>query len=194
MSFSSKANKYFPGVEWHGGSDIHVSVCWNAAIATSDRKQVLALLEKATVGSRIYRHLNKKFENLVWLISPEEFSAIFMVDCYNHMHSKSDSRSPNKITNPHTGNKFHRIAVLDDLVFGIRFWCDAYGDDEHVLGWRFRIVSQDEEEEETRRRVRETAIEAVEEHENVLEYIFDVAEPSTKVIDKVEQMIATLEE
>lgn len=196
MSFSTTANKYFPDVQWMGGSDIHVSIAWNAAMpfdSQTQSKELLSLLEKQNVGLAIYRSLHKKFKDLVWIISPDEFNAIFLVDCYNHMHSKSDSRSPGKIKNPHTGNYFHRVAVIGDLVCGVRFWCDPYTEGETMLGFRFRIQGLDEAEDETRRRSRGEAIEAVEAMEQLETYMMDVAEPPQSKVKQVETAIQTLD-
>lgn len=192
--FSNIASKHFPGVEWHGNSDIHVSVCWNAALplGASQHKEILSILDQKSVGSAIYRSLVKKFPGLVWIVTPEEFSAIFMVDCYRHLQGEGDSRSPSKIKNPYTGNYFHRVAVKDDLVLGIRYWCDPYGPDETILGFRFRIQKLDEDEEETRRRTRDEAIEAMEVMEEVVEFLFDVKEPSATTVSKVDNMVMSL--
>lgn len=193
--FNAVANKYWPGTEWNGNSDMHVSVCFNGTIplsATSQQKQILHLLESKNVGSYIFRHLSKRFSKLTWILTPEEFTAVFLVDCYRHMNGESDSRSPKKIKNPNTGNVFHRVAVVDDIVCGIRFWCDPCGD-ETILGWRFRITKMDEAEEETRRRTRELSVEAVEQMDELHEFIFDVKEPSESVALQVEKVLCSLE-
>jgi hypothetical protein len=191
--FSTVASKAFPNVDWLGNSDIHVSVAFSATLPLGDSKAVIAILEKAGVASNIYRHLNKKFEGLTWLLEPAEFDAVFMVDCYNHLRGKSDSRSPNKLKNPMTGNYFHRIALKDDLVCGIRFWCDkGWGDDEVHFGFRFRIQRLDEEEEDTRRRTRDEALEAVEQLEQVHDFIFEMEEPPPKAMAQVQALLETM--
>ena len=196
MGFSSTANKYFPGTEWYGESGIHVSVCTNLCLPLNyheHKKEILALLTKQSFGHAVFRHLFKKFPDMVWLLSAEEFSNVFMVDCYNHLLGRQDSRSPGKLRNPNTGNKFHRLGLIGTMVCGIRFWCDNYSGDETCLGWRFRIQSQDEAEEETRRRTREKVTEAEELMEELVEYMFDVKELAPAKLSQAEAMLCTIE-
>lgn len=187
-SFHDAASAMFPDAKWTGGSHIHVSFArdWFIGLDSKDYKLILSMLKKHDVGWSIWRLLNKNFDKFVWLITGEEFVNLFLVDCYRHLKGKPDSESPNKLKNPVTGNRFHHIALIDDYVGGVRFWCDSYIPGQTNLGFRFRIERTKEVEEETRRRARERAVEANEEIEIVLDDIMEVKEPTKELTAEVE--------
>lgn len=195
MSFGHKASSIWPEVMWHGQSNIHVSRSFNACIqlGADQWALVLKIIAVDNTVARVWRHLQKTFPGFVWLITPEEFASILMVDCYRHLKGELDSESPNKLKNPDTGSVFHRIALLDEsVVGGIRFWCDSTGD-YTVFGWRFRIESQDENSGETRRRSREVVLEAEGHIEMVVDSFMNVKEPSKHHLYEFETMLVTLE-
>lgn len=194
MGIQQEASKLFPQVEWLGQSDIHVSIARGGEINIHPKnwKEAMALLAQKNVGHSILRTLNKHFDGLIWLVSPEEFVNLFLVDCYRHLNGLPDSESERKLVNPFTGNKFHRIAIRDNLVFGIRFWCDPLGE-RIVLGFRFRLELQNEEEDETRRRAREVAAEANDQIEEVLDSFMEIKEPSSEELANIDEVLTILE-
>lgn len=193
MSFQSKMNDLFPDVGWTGGSDIHVSFAMNTCFGSPPEPLViLKILSQKNAGPTIWRMLNKKFGKFEWLMTGEEFTSVFMVDCNNHLYGQGDSASRKKLTNPMTGNRFHRIALLGDTVGGVRFWCDMEGPYLNI-GFRFRIERQDEEEEETRRRAREEVFEALGAAEEVMASLLEIGEPPKEKTTEISQFITTME-
>lgn len=194
-TFVDSASAMFPGVQWTGGSHIHVSFArdWFIGIPAKDYKTILTLLKKQEVGWSIWRLLNKNFDKFVWLITGEEFVNLYLVDCYRHLKGKPDSESPNKLKNPSTGNRFHHIALIEDYIAGVRFWCDDYCGTQVNMGFRFRVERVKEEEEDVRRRVRERVMEAQGEIEVVLDDIIDVKEPTKEQEQQVETITNSID-
>lgn len=185
----SKAQSLFPNVPWTGGSDIHVSLARDVYLPAGDPKATILLLRKANVTGAVWKLLQGNFAAFSeWLITGPEFGNLMLVDCWRHLNGQPDSSSENKLINPCTGSRFHRIALAGDLVGGIRFWCDyEYGGKKANFGFRFRIEQQSEEEERTRQRTRETVEQVSEEMEAISEMLFDVAEPHEEAVTKVRE-------
>jgi hypothetical protein len=141
-------------------------------------KEMIVLLRKAGVAGKIYKNLTSVFSGFEeWLLDASVFEHFLLVDCWRHMNSQADSESSDKLLNPYTGNRFHRIALGKGLVGGIRFWCDGNDKYGYDFGYRFRIEAQKEADDDTRRRTREDAERVGEEMEALEELTFDVAEP-----------------
>jgi hypothetical protein len=145
-------------------------------------------MKEGNVGNHIWKSLQSKFEKMEFLWEMEEFTNRFLVDVNRHLQGLQDSDSEGKLTNPYTGNRFHRIARLEEanLVAGIRFWADEYHYGT-AIGFRFRIESLNPAEDvvkEARARVEEVLEEAVE-----LYTVLDVKEPSTQELAAVEEML-----
>lgn len=175
---TNKIEAIFKGVPWTGGSDIHRSLA-NGGVAPFSQDQhneLMYMLSKAKIGEHIWGTIQKYFGEAEFLVSMAEFSQLAMVDFSRHMRGLGDIESDQKLTNPHTGNRFHRIALAGDIVCGIRFWCDPYGD-QTAVGYRFRVEALDEEEERTRVRMRETMEAVTTEVEVLEEAMFEVKEP-----------------
>lgn len=195
MSFNSKANKVFPGINWTGGSDIHVSLAveWNLPFTFAEKEKAFEFLYQNNHSGQLFAFLQKKFAAFDWLISAEEFDALFNVDIYRQLYGKPPSKTKQMIANPQTGNIFHVISQVGEFTGGIRFWtrgqnANFFGDSEQdeedkvVVGFRFRIVSAEEDEEERRERIRERCEEAMEEmvviyNQMEVKEIHKVAEP-----------------
>lgn len=202
MGFAQVAGSYYPDIFWDGQSDIHVSICSQNTIpfSRSQWKEVMACFAKAKYGQSLFRALNRKFDNTEWLVSGEEFSSIFMTDLYRHLNNIGDSISETKLKNPSTGNVFHRIAIRDNLVGGIRFWVeDAHsgvglGNDLR-LSWRFRIQAlvSNKEEEEVRIRSRDIVAEAESMLEMVLDSFMEINEPTKTDMQSIMMMEHELE-
>lgn len=181
----------FPNVEWTGESHIHCSFARGVSLPPVSNPAVISMLQRAKIGRNIWNMLQKLFPNMEWIITGEDFENFLLVDCWRHLHGLGDSDSDKKLTNPSTGNRFHRIALGQNLVGGIRFWCDRYSEESSPsFGFRFRVQMQDEEDDKTRTRTRATC-EAMEEAMNpITAEIVQLAEPPKEVVT---EFIATLE-
>lgn len=179
MSFVNKASAYFPNVDWHGQSQIHVSVCWDSDMPYTKKEApiILTRLEKKKVAEGIWGSLQDRFGSMEWLITGEGFKNLFFVDISRHLKGVGDSPSAHKLKNPETGNRFHRIALIGNLVGGVRFWAKGT-DSSHVhVGYRFRIEKQNENEEKTRDRAMREQEEIKQEAIEIMAEL-DLKEPS----------------
>lgn len=178
--FSSKANPVFPGVEWTGESTIHVSLAleWKAPKYLNNAESVFQYLYQNNHAGQLYNFLKTKFSAFEWLIEDAEFSALFYVDVYRQLYGKPPTKTKEMIQNPATGNIFHVIGRIGEFVGGIRYWTRpeySYDDDgdepveSTVIGFRFRITTTKEDEDETRERIRERCEEAMTEMELIYE-------------------------
>lgn len=169
--FKDKAVQMFPTVSWTGESSIHVSLAleWKIPLLGAGPEEVFAVMYKNDHAKQLFNFLGSKFGGMEWLIDDNEFSALFYVDVYRQLYGKAPTKTKEMIQNPTTGNIFHVIARVDDIVGGIRFWTRSdysYDDDENasettVVGFRFRVTSTTENEDETRERIRERCEEAM---------------------------------
>lgn len=160
MSVLLKASALAPSVVWHGLSNIHVSVYQNQAVKASP-PVVFKALYQTKYATKVYRFLMHRFGNFEWLLSQAQFEDRCYVDFWNHSKGLGDSQHDSKLVNPVTKNVFHRVAVGNGLVCGVRFWLEPSDEDPKLcmLGFRFRIQALEEEVEVIRLRVLEQAIE-----------------------------------
>lgn len=196
MSYYDDISSVFPGVDWHGGSKIHVSVAAGGSlkIPFENRALILYLLQEKQLGWAIWRNLQAKFGKMEWLLDGDTFSKLFLVDVDRNLQGLPTSDSPDRIKNPATGNLFHRIALLPPYIGGVRFWAVEIGG-ETCIGYRFRIVKQltDEEEANVREEARVRAAQVEVDINSVYETILEIAEPpplteANKIVKLVEQM------
>lgn len=142
MNPGAMIQKWFPQIKWTGGSNLHRSYCKQTVIPYKPPATLIHALKKGKVGEGVYKLLTAKFTELSWQINEEEFSTLFYADCYRHMVGDGDTSHPTKLVNPATKSVFHRIAVADTIVGGIRFWCDPVkmGEENgYHFGFRFRL-------------------------------------------------------
>lgn len=186
MSFPSKASHLFPNAEWTGRSEIHVSIAKaeTMPLGVDSARPLMAALQEAQVGYKIMSMLARRLPGMEWLMDAESLHSLLMVDCYRLLHGQGTSDTPKRLRNPRTGNRFHRIALMESesIVGGIRVWLTAgYG---QVSFWfRFRIEQQ--ENEATHERVKATAlVESVQEEFNLItEYVKKEESAPLKVLE-----------
>ena len=187
MAFKDRASALFPGIEWAGASDIHVSISgitgFFPAYKTAD--QVMHKLAVVGVGYKLFSRLCRHFPALNFLIDGSDFNHLFLKDMYRHLNGGGDTQSATKIVNPKTQNVFHMIARREDIVAGIRFWLveSVHPQVGKVIAicYRFRITTTGEEVEETTARVRVACEEAQTELE-VCGIDMDIQEPPTETM------------
>jgi len=197
MSIKNQVSKIFPKANWTGESSIHVSIYREGflEIPFEKRAEVLYSLTENKIGSSIWQFLQARFEAFEWLLEPDTFEKLFLVDVDRQLQGQAPSSSPNQIKNPSTGNVFHRIALLPPYVGGIRFWCyGGYGGGGAMIGFRFRIVklANDEEEIIVRDECRAKESLVIEQVSSVYDAIMEFAEPPQSV-HEASKMIACFE-
>lgn len=192
MSFIKQVSTVFPGVFWHGGSHIHVSIFAEGGldIPFSNRPGILHALMTKDVGGAIYDMLQKRFGKMEWVLERDVFSKLFLVDIDLQLQGKATSDSPHRIQNPATGNWFHRVALLPPYVGGVRFWAEDY-DGTTAVGFRFRIVKMVDESEEVdvRAEAREREATVLLEVSSVYDAVMDIAEPPKADLESATQLL-----
>lgn len=194
MSFFDTLSKEFPDVEWTGSSDIHVSwaVQTNLPISFDNKSKLLKLFDHVKMGEKIFRMLLGKFPQAEFLLGTDEFHKLFMADAARFLSGLGSLETPNKLKNPVTGNKFHRIALLKDFVGGFRFWLEPQYSGIN-FGFRFRWEGLlDNEEENVREDARERVRLAEEEYVTVEKTIMDIAEPPKEAVAAFEAELEKL--
>jgi len=157
-NFFENVSDKWPDVDWQGRSSIHVSV-WNDKTYTGKTKrQVLKAAYDDGMAREIFNTITGQFPGFEWLISPEEFENRCYVDLYRHSKGMGDTQYDTKLVNPSTGNVFHRIALVDHFIGGIRFWMEGHDGGQVSVGYRFRIQQLDETEVDLRDRANKQAI------------------------------------
>lgn len=192
MSIYTELSSLFPLVTWTGGSDIHVSVYRSKAIAIpfDNRPAILYALSKHDVGGQIYDFLVNSMGSFEWLLERDTFAKLFLVDIDLQLRGLPTSVSPDRITNPNTGNLFHRIAVQSPYVGAVRFWAEKYHGATDI-GFRFRIVKllDDGEEVDVRAEARVREAQVLVDMESVEETILDVKEPPSAMMSSVKNLL-----
>lgn len=155
MGVGAKIEQMFPSVKWNGSSDIHRSICRDKAIPEDKGEfvKVMTLLVHGQFAEQLWGALQENFSSLDWMLSADEFRALVLVDIYSHLTGQGDSKSEKKIKNPKTGNVFHRLAIKDDIVTGIRFWVGGWGNNM-TIGFRFRLAENDDSQDGTKKKAR----------------------------------------
>lgn len=191
MSISTDLSNIFPGVQWTGGSYIHVSVYRSGALQFpfKNRAEILYSLKKQDLGGQIYDFLTNSMPKFEWLLEREIFVQLFLVDIDLKLRGLATSVSPDRIENPNTGNLFHRIAVMPPYVGAVRFWAEDYGTLTDI-GFRFRIVKllSDDEEVDVRAEARMRETQVLLDVESVEETILEVNEPPIKCQEAVKSL------
>lgn len=165
----------FPKAKWTGGSGIHVSFAMNATVPIdfNNKAAVMSLLSTANYQDFVWKAVQSRFGNMEWLLEEVSFKNLLMVDMSRKLAGLCTSETPDRIKNPSTGNLFHRIALLNPYIGAIRFWTEEAGYGQTNIGFRFRIVTQkDSDEEENVRESARRLTEVVEEQaEEVTQYL-----------------------
>lgn len=186
----------FPAVQWTGGSGIHVSVASETVLSVcfDNKPAVLKMFDSASIGRVIHKLFVARFPNVEWLMGSEEFHKLFMADMARFLSGLNSLETPSRLTNPCTGNKFHRVALYNDFVGGFRSWLHPCGEGSTNMGFRFRWESmlKDGEEENVREDARERIRVAAEEYEQVELTILEVAEPPSNAIHAIEMELEKL--
>lgn len=184
-------SKLFPNVAWTGGSSIHVSFYRSSSMKDMGDDEALKTLYYGQVGRTIWSLLQDKFGACEFILSRTEFVNLFLVDAVRHLKGQGDSYSPKKLKNPNTGNVFHRIAFLEDIMGGIRFWCDRHHGGIEV-GFRFRIEKKKDEETQ-RLKTRQVVDAAQIEVQEIIKQIEIAEPPSSLERQKITERIPVIE-
>lgn len=149
MYFKEKASIIFPSAVWTGGSSIHASIAKEGVlpVGSHEPRKFLAVVKHANIIGQIARTIIKNCPSLEWLMSMEDFQSLLMVDLHRMLQGQGAITTDKSLTNPKTGNVFHRVALLEaeGIVGGIRVWVHLLTNEACLLGWRFRLERQDTE-------------------------------------------------
>ncbi len=160
----AKAKNMFPDINWTGGSQIHVSVYRDGLFSASSKSELIAIMKKVNFPTYVWNFIQARFSAFPeWIMSQGEFEQLVLVDVWRHMNGKGDMDSSKKLLNPMSGNTFHRIALGNGLVIGIRFWApkgwdytggmgsdDEETDDEEEFTGEDVVNEEDHEEKPTK--------------------------------------------
>lgn len=169
MGIGEKIAQTFPEVQWTGSSDIHRSHFMEKVVPVSfDKKnETMTLVVHGHLVEQLWDMYQEMFPDSEWLLSPEEFKQLTLLDVYRHLNNEGDSFTDKKLVNPATGNQFHRLVIHDGLIGGIRYWAHGAYDYRTAIGWRFRWEKLPEDEESVRIKARNKVEVAVEEWEKI---------------------------
>lgn len=177
MTIGEKIEQKFTRVKWTGRSTIHRSLAATVAVPGIEEEltipQTVEAVYHSKMGFQLFDFLTEKFHQFNWQISAEEFNALFIQDVYRHLSGEGDTQVPTKIRNPNTGNVFHKLATLEDLVGGVRIWHNA----ALSFGFRFRIAALTNADGDVPVSARLKAVEAMQKAKEVLAS-FEIAEPT----------------
>jgi hypothetical protein len=180
--FKMYASELFPYAQWTGGSNIHASIGRNARVPVSMAEQgnlILKSMVRSEFFQYIQRVMNKHCPGMEWLITPEDFENLLLLDAHRQINGLPTTETKARLQNPQTGNYFHRVTMLEDknVVGGIRIWIESasnYGEPATNIGFRYRlerIIPEGEEtQEEAALKIRQrTAHTIVEVNEEIVE-------------------------
>jgi hypothetical protein len=183
----------FPDVPWTGGSEIHRSIVIGFSFSGNGKGGMGSLTSAAVdkIPLQIWAGLQEHFHKFEWLLPYKEFRLLLLLDLYMVLNGGSPSTTRKMITNPHTGNKFHRIALSDNLVGAMRLLYDDVS--TGIFAIRFRIVkmTEDGEEESVRREATELSATLSDTMESVLENypeFIDISEPSAEEMEEAQNI------
>lgn len=191
--FRNAASSVFPTVKWTGGGAIHASVALQSELPVPPRasREIMHVMLQANFPGMIMNKLLHLFPGVEWLLSPEEFSTLVLVDFHRMLRGQGAVATEKRLRNPVTNNVFHRIALKPDAEFvgGIRFWATPAIDRKTLVGFRFRL--QELIGEPARQQVREhirAQIEALEaEMIDIKEYAATLPEATKVKLTNYEQ-------
>lgn len=173
MSITAKIEANFPG-KWTGGSSIHRSFATKVFTGKSHVvREVMKGLIEEEIPHKVWSFLHSRFGKCEWLLDEKEFSAIMLQDVYGHLIGLGSTLTDQMLKNPATGNIFHRIALFENIVCGIRYWVW----DDRKVHFRFRLEEQLEEENKVRSTIRASAEKAVAAVAEIMIEL-DIQEPS----------------
>jgi hypothetical protein len=176
--FKGYAQQLFPYAQFTGGSSIHASI-GRAGIIPVDMGSQANLILKSMVRSEFFQYIqrvmNKHCPGMEWLITPEDFENLLLLDAHRILNGLPTSETKTRLQNPQTGNYFHRVTMMEDknVVGGIRVWIESRSGGTEV-GFRFRlepiVAEGTESQEEAALRIRQkTAHTIVEVNEEIVE-------------------------
>jgi hypothetical protein len=151
--FRYYAQQVFPDATFTGGSAIHASIGCGGQIPELSIEQAPLVL-KSMVESGYFQYMqrvvNKHCGGMEWIISPEDFENLLLLDLHRLSLGQSTTETRARLQNPITGNYFHRVALKEDknIVGGIRVWLEP-GYSGLNVGFRFRLEPILPEGEET---------------------------------------------
>jgi hypothetical protein len=183
MSFNDSVSKVFPDVDWTGGSKIHVSLARQHVLpdGVTEPRQVMKYLLNSGALESLYQHHIGMFPAFQWLVDEAEFCALLQDFAYHNLQNGERLVVPGMLHNPVTGNKFYRMATIENLklVGGIRIWFNNMGTfGGNVVMWsRFRIEEAIQSAPKLRVKVVEGLTEANLNKENVVAFAKQAAEP-----------------
>ncbi|ATS92327.1 hypothetical protein DLP05_136 [Stenotrophomonas phage vB_SmaS_DLP_5] len=187
MSFGDYIESQFPGIKWNGRSHIHRSICGNFGMDQQydSLGQAMELVHKSAMGLALWNYLQQKFGEMDWQVVAEEFRAIILVDVYRHLNGEGDTKTPQKIRNPVTGNVFHRLAIKGDIVGGVRIWHNGGLN----FGFRFRLAGMDKDDHTSVPLIaRKKALDSIKMAEEVVKK-FNIAEPTVEEETKIRKHV-----
>jgi hypothetical protein len=194
--FKAYASAVFPDAVWTGGSDIHASIARGGLVPSTDLNLILKSMVANGFFGYIQRVMNKHCPGMEWIISPEDFENLLLLDSHRLAHGQETLETKARLRNPSTGNYFHRVTILEDknIVGGVRVWLDPVSDGTQV-GFRYRlerIIPEGEEtQEEAAQRIRartsQQVLEEVSEAEALKENLKEVEGEPLLVETYVEQ-------
>ena len=182
-NFGQYIEEQFPGVKFTGGSGIHRSKMGAVGMPHQgqDMSKIIAALHHGAIGLALWDHLMKWFSEMDWQVTAEEFRAIVLVDVFRHLKGEGDTKEPSKIRNPSTGNVFHRLAIRNDIVGGVRLWHNH----DLEFGFRFRLAKMtDDDKKNVPLIARKKALTSITVAEEVIKQ-FKIAEPTPEEVKKV---------
>ena len=171
MAFVKEISAIFPGVQWTGLSNRHVSVAAGVTFKGGRPSGEVAFkwAYRTHFAQKIWNRISMDFSAFEFVVNPFEFINRAHVDFYRHAKGLGDTKDPTKLWNPLSGSVFHCIALLGPYQGGIRFWINDPRE-QAALGYRFRIEKvAGENEATTRGRARVQA----DEDEKAMLVIFD---------------------
>jgi len=139
-SVAALCHHLFPSVSFDGGSDIHASIC-DDRIFNYYGHPAYALVKgihRFGLAATFSETIMSKFSKMEFLISSIDLQEIMLGDIYKYLTNSYTLGGRGTLKNPVTGNYFHKIAVMGNLVGGVRAWAYTIGD-RLVIGFRFRL-------------------------------------------------------
>ena len=183
------AQSRWPHVAFTGGSSIHASRAdsvGTAWIDPHDPRFSFRNIRDSKATSRIWNKVTAMFGDMEFLLDYEQFRDMLLLDFSLLAEGKPTHRTHDRLKNPTTGNRFHRIALSPPFVGGIRVWFDMpYQSSKVHLFFRFRLETPQENHDKIRAKAAEKIKEVELEMETVYETMGIVAEPPKEEGEKV---------
>lgn len=212
MYFKSYASEVYPEAKWTGGSEIHASRAAHlvAPLSMDQKRLILKSIKDTGFISYISRCVNKTTPGVEWLMGAEDFFNLILLDFNRVINGMATTETKNRLVNPQTGNRFHRITLNEggNIVGGIRVWIEpatfvgtnpdnpgeSYYTEGVSIGFRYRleaIVPEGTEASEHAMKIREKAqqqiIEQSEEMVELKEWIAQEEKPAVQLEQYVKE-------